>query len=1281
MKNRLAIIGTVTILSCLLLAPLTLAQTVKVETETVTVAPTETTTFDVKITGLTNGLKLLTVDLNFPTNIAANITHLEGGTVTTDNGGPLSPITDDSDIGEDGKSVKLSVSELTQGPFTGTEGTVYQVTLEGLSSGDTSGPISLSVNEAENKDGDEITDKINTTSGALQVGSPDGPVANLDTGKTFGSIQAAIDDSDTDAGDTIEVDSSTYDSSKEPGGQPVGEEEALIVIEKSVTVRSIGGAESTVIDGRDHPVTVGVAAKGVTFKGFTIKGAAVPSDGKFAAGVGVYSGGLNFNDNIVTKNEWTGIDLLEVQNCQITNNVFSENIHLEDRGGGVGIHLYKSDENLISNNLVKDNEGKGIHLSGSSDNDVTENSVEKNNLFGIEVSPIQEEDGTSIVAPANGNVVSENTVTGTNNIPFDWSGQGIQITTGATETSVVNNTVKSNHVGVVVWRSNANEVMDNTIENNDWYGIELAGSSDCLVESNVVDGNGDFGIFVHSWEDEPPAELNVLADNTVTNTTPFQEDWRGHGIRLNGAENNTLEDNVVSQNKEGINLWVSDNNKLVSNQVTANERFGIKMDGSSNVTLQNNEVKGSSNFGIKIAHVLKDDNTEIAHPAADNEVLANTVAENGFGGIHLKGAETTVKGNEIYGNYLEGDDRVYGLGVFSHDLNPAIEDNDIHDNAFGMVISNREGAKISNNTVKDNTSGRFGMLAVIQSNKETRWTYISAFEGGGGIYLGGPSMEVTNNTVVGNGFGIELSGIWKTGDSVVKNNTVRSNSTGHVTLEVRKEEWTTDNAQANQRVHKGSVIVSNLAPQSAQSQDWEPTESFTVAEPGSFGLLLSNELEASVENNVFEENGDHGIATYGFSFPEYDLHGESSANEFTENEIRGHHSGVTVGPYSYDNTFRENLIKENQLGVEAMEAGGNDFSHNSITGNEDYGAANLAETSLEATDNWWGHPSGPYHPTKNPDGQGNDVSDNVQFEPWLDSSPLKAETTLPQGWNLFSPPGIPVNSDPATSLEDDIEDLTLFYDYTPGEGYTTYPDTDTQLSWEKGYWVNVNSETPVDIGISGPTGEQTIELTNTGWNMIGFPYNVDWSQSSFSNPADFQTDGAGHVRIVSWSPDDEIYYNHYSDSSYVLSPWDGFWVKVEDTPASISVNETSSSASALDKVSPLPQSVDPDELDYPPKPPTYSETDTGLQVLALPNPVSSTQKVVFRVIGSTGKVDKIRAEVFNANGLTIWSGEAQDKTLTWKLKGVANGIYLYKSAVKVDGQWKGLGVAKLLVVK
>jgi len=63
--------------------------------------------------------------------------------------------------------------------------------------------------------------------------------------------------------------------------------------------------------------------------------------------------------------------------------------------------------------------------------------------------------------------------------------------------------------------------------------------------------------------------------------------------------------------------------------------------------------------------------------------------------------------------------------------------------------------------------------------------------------------------------------------------------------------------------------------------------------------------------------------------------------------------------------------------------GGADGLGNTVLGNGGKGANQLATgTQMVATYNWWGDISGPYHPTLNPDGRGESVSDRVLFDPW-----------------------------------------------------------------------------------------------------------------------------------------------------------------------------------------------------------------------------------------------------------------------------------------------------------
>jgi hypothetical protein len=70
------------------------------------------------------------------------------------------------------------------------------------------------------------------------------------------------------------------------------------------------------------------------------------------------------------------------------------------------------------------------------------------------------------------------------------------------------------------------------------------------------------------------------------------------------------------------------------------------------------------------------------------------------------------------------------------------------------------------------------------------------------------------------------------------------------------------------------------------------------------------------------------------------------------------------------------------------------LQHNDISGNV-FGVRNSRTTvTVDARNVWWGDASGPYHPTLNPGGLGNAVSDHVLFEPWLTSVPTG---TVPLG--------------------------------------------------------------------------------------------------------------------------------------------------------------------------------------------------------------------------------------------------------------------------------------------
>ena len=65
---------------------------------------------------------------------------------------------------------------------------------------------------------------------------------------------------------------------------------------------------------------------------------------------------------------------------------------------------------------------------------------------------------------------------------------------------------------------------------------------------------------------------------------------------------------------------------------------------------------------------------------------------------------------------------------------------------------------------------------------------------------------------------------------------------------------------------------------------------------------------------------------------------------------------------------------------------GNIINFNNITGNTDsdsVGVYNEAAGEVDVENNWWGDKSGPYYDPDNLDGLGDEVSGNVDYDPWL----------------------------------------------------------------------------------------------------------------------------------------------------------------------------------------------------------------------------------------------------------------------------------------------------------
>lgn len=85
-------------------------------------------------------------------------------------------------------------------------------------------------------------------------------------------------------------------------------------------------------------------------------------------------------------------------------------------------------------------------------------------------------------------------------------------------------------------------------------------------------------------------------------------------------------------------------------------------------------------------------------------------------------------------------------------------------------------------------------------------------------------------------------------------------------------------------------------------------------------------------------------------------------------------------------------------------------------------AVGYEDVYMDAKNNWWGDSSGPYHPSRNPDGQGGEIMPRVLFEPWIHDT-LELEAAEPRALlprtNRLEPYPNPFNAQTTIKLETD----------------------------------------------------------------------------------------------------------------------------------------------------------------------------------------------------------------------------------------------------------------------
>lgn len=317
-------------------------------------------------------------------------------------------------------------------------------------------------------------------------------------------------------------------------------------------------------------------------------------------------------------------------------------------GNGIGVYLDPtSDGNIIGGtaaadrNVISGNEDEGILMAGTAGVGASDENVVQGNIIGLDATASNAlRNFTGVSVDGGDRNLIGGTVPGSGNI-ISGNSSGIRIASLALAADVATgNMVQGNLIGT---NGAGNSALPNSL------GIVLHGARGTTIGGsipgarNTISGNRDYGIWLTVRFFEVPSEDNVIEGNFIGTDSSGTADVgnRSDGVRLWGAIDNTVQNNVISGNGRGVGFQNALAPDTTGNVVRAN-RIGTDVTGTAALPNDNAGVHFlMSNPGLT-------DNTIGGTAASDG----NTIRFNGGDGITVEGPGDG-NGNRFLGNSID----------------------------------------------------------------------------------------------------------------------------------------------------------------------------------------------------------------------------------------------------------------------------------------------------------------------------------------------------------------------------------------------------------------------------------------------------------------------------------------------------------------------------------------------------------------------------------------------------------------------------------------------------
>jgi parallel beta-helix repeat protein len=440
------------------------------------------------------------------------------------------------------------------------------------------------------------------------------------------------------------------------------------------------------------------------------------ADGADGTGLTLYNvqNGIVEN-NTVYNNEWNGISISSSKNNTINSNEVSSSLY--------GISICCSSNNTLSNNNASKNIVDGLYISSSPNITVNGNSISENGRFGTFIKYSTDDTllnnnltrdgifvwGDSLEHWNTHNIDTSNTVNG--KPVYYWKNQtGGSIPAGAGEIilancsdvtiekqnvsygdigieigfsdhiNISNNTVIKNQHGIYIYSSRENKILNNTVSDNDWIGIELdATTKNTLLENKLIhdsitiDGNLENwnthtidtsntvnGKPVYYWKNRTSGTIPAGAGEVIlvncTHITVEEQNlsYAGAGVGIVYSNNITISNTKICDNDIiGIEVGSSENITIVNNNVSKN-RYGILFEGSDWNTICNNTLFGGFDTDAFWLYNRGVVGLEMAH--SNHNIIKNNTISYNFYGIYMYNSNMN---NIFHNNFINSINQAY----------------------------------------------------------------------------------------------------------------------------------------------------------------------------------------------------------------------------------------------------------------------------------------------------------------------------------------------------------------------------------------------------------------------------------------------------------------------------------------------------------------------------------------------------------------------------------------------------------------------------------------------